>query len=60
MENNTNVENKLSNITSKLESNMENKLNEAWKGFEENPIKTGAKVLIIVWLVKKIYNWLLK
>jgi len=64
MENNTNnnvVENKvkerLNNLTNNFDKNMENKMTDIWNEFDKKPVKTGAKALIILWIVKKVYNW---
>lgn len=37
---------------------IEGKFDLALKNFEESPLKTGIKWLIIVYILRKVYSWI--
>ena len=41
-----------------IENNIGEKVSDWLENFGNNPIKNGAKVLILFWLFKKLWNWL--
>lgn len=43
-------------LMKKIEDFFEAKIKE----FEESPIKTSIKILVILWVVKKLYNFIIK
>jgi hypothetical protein len=41
-----------------LIKNIEEKFNSELKTFEANPLKSGIKWLIIIYILRKIYSWI--
>lgn len=37
---------------------VEEKINNLFQDFEKKPVKTGIKLVVIIWVIKKVYNWL--
>lgn len=42
----------------KIIKNIEKKFNNQIANFEKSPIKTSIKWLIIIYIIRKIWNWI--
>jgi len=47
-------------IIEKKINNIENKFTDWLKTFTEKPVVNSAKILIALWVINKVWNWMKK